>query len=1566
MLKKVLLICLSLVVVFISSINIPINAEVISTTNQETTTEEVSIENTEENEVVETQQIEENPAENNEDFPLGQVGTTEEAQENEESEETFEEEVKEEVEIKEDSEELTETEEEITEEENETVDLMQQQIDEINALFAEENSKEYTIDDISRIVSGRVYPFYNSMLRAAIAHEENTAKAILTNFNYVGVYSGTAPFDNDDNAGNDSSMYNNVIRSYDKVVYRTSYATISSEPLKEVKNAKFYFKAELEADESVASWDLSGMTWLINPEINVIDGKQVLTGYVSLVNQKVAPRVGTINWVVSVNGANNNEVIKAPKFTMWVDSEDNIKEFQSDSDLIVSARTYIDSKIVYNQENLWGVDVILVANAPSKGFKGQLIPDVNTPITITITTDYEQKLVDYKLNNKNETGKHNIILDTDYSKYTPYDDGATTKETRFNTVYNGGEISTSNVGSTTFTFTISNFELDPQYPTKFVTHNAGKNNPNEGADYDSDVSSFVSFVFKTEEPKNADGKTVSATINNLTATSKDNQIVNDYISNNNVSSYGITGSMSGGDPGVPTGIGINRSGLRKYPSYELISNGSHRDTMFGKIYPGEMVVAETNTMYFDKHTEVNGLTTYVWSFYKFNGDQFEFIEDGKVIKPGYINEVYYVTRANGTTWTSVEEMLETNPIENINDYELWTSADEAIASGHKPLGIYQKQTINAQLQGVHYNEAYYSMPFRVRGNATIDSNTNAVIAGSDLRRNATVVADHKIYSRNGGYSNRYTTSQTGTVIDGYDHWRRTIYYDYTIGLFDDNGNLTRVPSSTANTNTRRGPLSGTTSFIEAWNTYINKNIAQNITSGLLNVEKEVFNLDQNQREIDFLIQAGTTGNEVVAYNEDVITIKEIIPSSLNPINPNGKTVEERWGIGYGGTVIQDNSTNGGAGVKFENSASSLLESETYKDVMKATEGWRNNVESKYSAIEEKDGSRNTIITWTIENYPISYALPLIHYKAIIGTPDNEATDVINGARIQTETSISSQKAPIENKKSVGFTPIKIGGATLSKIALPSLRKENDPLGFEIQFLNSSLSNNSIETDAIMLDILPYNDGVLNKGLDLKDYFLSNIKLEGKLTDGNILDNNLPKFTIYYTLENPETVSNDTKDIITVKADGTGELYDFNEKSYWNSIEVDLEEVNDTYNLTSARISKAINELSNKKITAIAIKTLNIGGDSTYKLSFEYDWNDKAVKEEIERNTVVYNTAELNAGRNIFQKTSTSASSFPHTDKEIIKINEKTSTKINGLNGETVRDFDEITYRINYVNNSNNSATVKIKDKIPTGTKYVNNSATRSGELNSENELEWIITDVPVGGMGSVEFKVIVEKDDEVKEIVNQAEYVVIENGSTQNLDWNKTTIIKNPKPILKAVKSSNPEAKTLVKKGDVITYYIEISNIGLANSEEVIVKDKIPAGTQFVSVMSDYEGTYNSKDNQVEFKIKTVKPEEKIKLEFSVKVVKEDDGTTIKNVATYQEKIPNKPPVDTPTNEVEHPTPKTENPPKPPVNNPPAPEIRIFSVPNTGLNTYRGVFIGVLIISILGLVFVNRNNFKKK
>lgn len=200
-----------------------------------------------------------------------------------------------------------------------------------------------------------------------------------TNLCYVLAYDinkvidGTAPFDSDDTAGNDSSNENGIVRSFDTINYTLKYTTaIKNAETQGIDSTNVMIDFLLPCSPVKAEFNTDTMTWLLDKQViytyedgststsydmskNIVS--QRLTGRRLLVNSEAGntvPGTGTLAIGVNVNAAVTGDVI-SPEFTIWMEgnSEDEKKTLTAST--VVSAAPKYDIVIRRNASaNLLG------------------------------------------------------------------------------------------------------------------------------------------------------------------------------------------------------------------------------------------------------------------------------------------------------------------------------------------------------------------------------------------------------------------------------------------------------------------------------------------------------------------------------------------------------------------------------------------------------------------------------------------------------------------------------------------------------------------------------------------------------------------------------------------------------------------------------------------------------------------------------------------------------------------------------------------------------------------------------------------------------------------------------------------------------------------------------------------------------------------------------------------------------------------------------------------------------------------------------------------------------------
>lgn len=130
--------------------------------------------------------------------------------------------------------------------------------------------------------------------------------AYVTDFSVTAITDGTAPFDGDNNAGNDHDAYNMIVRTFDTVTY-TIYVEYASYTGSAFTDARVRLEFVLPVGKSQAEFDLAAMAWLENYTLTEDTSggttRQVLTGYKHLFNndnREVVPGNFSNNVIVNI------------------------------------------------------------------------------------------------------------------------------------------------------------------------------------------------------------------------------------------------------------------------------------------------------------------------------------------------------------------------------------------------------------------------------------------------------------------------------------------------------------------------------------------------------------------------------------------------------------------------------------------------------------------------------------------------------------------------------------------------------------------------------------------------------------------------------------------------------------------------------------------------------------------------------------------------------------------------------------------------------------------------------------------------------------------------------------------------------------------------------------------------------------------------------------------------------------------------------------------------------------------------------------------------------------------
>ncbi|MCD8074200.1 MAG: hypothetical protein LUF27_04035, partial [Lachnospiraceae bacterium] len=104
-----------------------------------------------------------------------------------------------------------------------------------------------------------------ALLSLEADEEEEDNKSYVSGLSVSSIVDGTAPFDSDDEAGDDSSDSNRIVRSFDYVSYTLSYTTALSNEKESVDSGVLYVEFVLPCSPDVAIFNMDTMNWMVDP-----------------------------------------------------------------------------------------------------------------------------------------------------------------------------------------------------------------------------------------------------------------------------------------------------------------------------------------------------------------------------------------------------------------------------------------------------------------------------------------------------------------------------------------------------------------------------------------------------------------------------------------------------------------------------------------------------------------------------------------------------------------------------------------------------------------------------------------------------------------------------------------------------------------------------------------------------------------------------------------------------------------------------------------------------------------------------------------------------------------------------------------------------------------------------------------------------------------------------------------------------------------------------------------------------------------------------------------------------
>ena len=615
------------------------------------------------------------------------------------------------------------------------------------------------IDNIKSITNKMLAAGENNTSEVSQVNEEIGKEGIISAAQIKKTQTGTGPFDSDDEAGNDSSETNNIVRSFDQITWTVdlTLALKSGSTQTNLKGGTIDVEVELPRElANLVEWDTSSMSWMTNTQVSE-DGRTLTGQYTMSEGEVTIPGKQTLEIVLQVYGAGNREEI-TPTFKFGIAGNEENEKVEITGDTIYVSATgkyniqlashtnYLNNKatVDYGEGNTlgrmygYGFAIQLYNDSVEKGLKGLEYPkgeisfDIDLKLERTkagstqredITNECTPILWNYRVNDWTNNKIGNIADREMYSinynqlfvlslplgiKNTAYPSAPGNKDDYG--VYNSGNIEITQQGSK-LKVTVKDYDFNgifPLYEASYWSDSA------RDKIYDENVGTFsvgyVQIFVPDNEASTMEDRTYYFSINdsNMKVTTRTNEE--------------ITTQMKTSDDSQSRQHLINKPGSYRHILQVFNKNRglntveSHYGEGDGRANIGETIRIEASFR-LDITNEYDAYSGN--KFIKFDGDGFEpvYFDDGsKYITRGMNGNaefrVWYTTKKDGTNWTSQAEMSNAN----IEDMDIYDNIED-IPSNKICVGMYF-ETISGYLSVVS-SENSVNILVRIKDTAVI-------------------------------------------------------------------------------------------------------------------------------------------------------------------------------------------------------------------------------------------------------------------------------------------------------------------------------------------------------------------------------------------------------------------------------------------------------------------------------------------------------------------------------------------------------------------------------------------------------------------------------------------------------------------------------------------------------------------------------------------------------------------------------------------------------------------------------------------------------------------------------
>ena len=329
----------------------------------------------------------------------------------------------------------------------------------------------------------------------------NGDKGYISSAQIIQTKTGTGPWDADDEPGNDSSEDNNIVRSFDQVIWtvESTMQMKSDSGANSLTGGTLNIEAKLPETCTYMKWDIESMSWTEGTGKLSNNGRTLSAQYKMSDETITVPGKQTLTLILKLEGAKNALEIK-PEIKVWLEgNEENEKcTVTNVENVYVSSAPKYDIRLDNYSSGIetetndgdariykYSLAFLLQGDSVSKGLKGVEYPqgdltfDINYNLQRTVIgqSNYEDitngnmKLYNYKYNNQFSDvlgNPENLITTSFPSNFChswgklPYSNQGDSRRK----VYQNGNLKMEDNGTGLIKVTISNYGYNGTFPDR--------------------------------------------------------------------------------------------------------------------------------------------------------------------------------------------------------------------------------------------------------------------------------------------------------------------------------------------------------------------------------------------------------------------------------------------------------------------------------------------------------------------------------------------------------------------------------------------------------------------------------------------------------------------------------------------------------------------------------------------------------------------------------------------------------------------------------------------------------------------------------------------------------------------------------------------------------------------------------------------------------------------------------------------------------------------------------------------------------------------------------------------